>query len=399
MLQSGKAIRRLSHKRCNVKYEMDGDVPDETLPPETDETASEEPVQPEGDASVDVQAASQIIASETTTSYSYIYASGKLLQEKVTTDGTTETHNFFYDNTGKPYAMQINGTTYYYVTNLQGDVMGLVDTSGNSVASYTYDPYGKVLTATGTLAEKNPLRYRGYYYDSESSLYYLQSRYYDPATRRFINADSYAGTGQGMLGYNMFAYCNNNPLLKLDSEGNLGLAVIAGGLIGGAIAGALIGTVSHLVSSGMKGEQVTAGGILSAAAVGAATGAIGALGGITGTSTVAAIVVGLVSGVTVAINTEGDFGTKFLTGFMSGTIAGIGTYLGSNVTTALDSGFVCGCSTFAGGLFSGAPTEIVSVAAQQASSKVGENIHSATNPNRSSHFPKGSKQFTEFCLY
>ena len=59
--------------------------------------------------------------------------------------------------------MQVNGTTYYYVTNLQGDVMGLVDASGNSVASYTYDPYGKVLTATGTLAEKNPLRYRGYY--------------------------------------------------------------------------------------------------------------------------------------------------------------------------------------------------------------------------------------------
>ena len=87
---------------------------------------------------------------------------------------------------------------------------GLVDTSGNSVASYTYDPYGKVLTATGELADKNPLRYRGYYYDSESGLYYLQSRYYDPATRRFINADAYASTGQGLLGCNMFVYCNNN---------------------------------------------------------------------------------------------------------------------------------------------------------------------------------------------
>ena len=94
--------------------------------------------------------------------------------------------------------MQVNGTTYYYVTNLQGDVMGMVDASGNSVASYTYDPYSKVLTATGTLAEKNPLRYRGYYYDSESALYYLQSRYYDPATRRFMNADSYASTNQSI---------------------------------------------------------------------------------------------------------------------------------------------------------------------------------------------------------
>ena len=205
-----------------------GEGTDETLPPVVDEEVPEETVPPEEDADVpddigsydiDPQATSAIIDSETTSSYSYIYASGKLLQEKVTTNGTTETHNFFYDNTGKPYAMQVDGTTYYYITNLQGDVMGLVDTSGNSVASYTYDPYGKLLTATGTLAEKNPLRYRGYYYDSETGFYYLQSRYYDPATRRFVNADAYASTGQGILGINMFAYCLNGPLTYVDSQG------------------------------------------------------------------------------------------------------------------------------------------------------------------------------------
>ena len=178
-----------------------------------------EPV-PEESNEPDAQSGERILESETTTAYSYIYASGKLLQEKVTTNGVTETHNFFYDNTGKPYAMQINGTTYYYVTNLQGDVMGLVDTSGNSVASYTYDPYGKLLTATGELAEKNPLRYRGYYYDSESSLYYLQSRYYDPATRRFVNADAFASTGQGLIGHNMFAYCENCPVFSIDVYGD-----------------------------------------------------------------------------------------------------------------------------------------------------------------------------------
>ena len=248
---------------------VDEEVPDETIPPETDETASEEPVQPEADAAVDVQAASQIIASENTTAYSYIYASGKLLQEKVTTNGTTETHNFFYDNTGKPYAMQVNGTTYYYVTNLQGDVMGLVDTSGNSVASYTYDPYGKVLTATGTLAEKNPLRYRGYYYDSESGLYYLQSRYYDPATRRFVNADSYSSTGQGLLGCNMFAYCNNSPILFCDSNGQLGLFAI------GAIAAAVISGISNAVATAVDGGTVTE--CLVAGAIGAATGVVGYL--------------------------------------------------------------------------------------------------------------------------
>jgi len=150
-----------------------------------------------------------------------------LLQEKVTTNGATETHNFFYDNTGKPYAMQINGTTYYYVTNLQGDVMGMVDSAGNTVASYTYDPYGKLLTATGELADKNPLRYRGYYYDSESGLYYLQSRYYDPAVRRFINADSQIGIGN-IGGYNLFSYCENDPVFRIDHSGEDGKTIELG---------------------------------------------------------------------------------------------------------------------------------------------------------------------------
>ena len=87
----------------------------------------------------------------------------------------------------------------------------MVDSCGNSVASYTYDPYGKVLTATGALAEINPLRYRGYYYDKESGFYYLQSRYYDPAVRRFINADSQIGIGS-IGGYNLFSYCENDPV-------------------------------------------------------------------------------------------------------------------------------------------------------------------------------------------
>ena len=95
--------------------------------------------------------------------------------------------------------------------------------------NYSYDAYGKLLSVTnaaGTtisdtsnIALINPLRYRGYYYDSETELYYLQSRYYDPATSRFINADSYASTGQDFLGYNMFAYCNNNPVNHRDDGG------------------------------------------------------------------------------------------------------------------------------------------------------------------------------------
>ena len=99
--------------------------------------------------------------------------------------------------------------------------MKLVNASGTAVATYTYDAWGNVLSATGTLASVNPLRYRGYYYDEETKLYYLQSRYYDPAIGRFINADGYVSSGQGFVGCNMFAYCNNNPVIFSDPSGEL----------------------------------------------------------------------------------------------------------------------------------------------------------------------------------
>jgi len=96
----------------------------------------------------------------------------------------------------------------------------VVDASGSIVASYTYDAWGRLLSASGAMASINPIRYRGYYYDTETGLYYLQSRYYDPEVCRFINADAYASTGQGILGCNMFAYCGNNPVRSLDTSGN-----------------------------------------------------------------------------------------------------------------------------------------------------------------------------------
>ena len=152
--------------------------------------------------------------------HNYIYASGKLLRE---TYGNV-TLDFLYDNSGYPYALiYSNGTTtatYYYITNLQGDVLYLLDSAENVVAAYTYGPYGEVTTTvTSTIAEINPLRYRGYYYDTETELYYLQSRYYDSTTCRFINADAYAGTAQGTCELNVFAYCINSPTNFFDSQG------------------------------------------------------------------------------------------------------------------------------------------------------------------------------------
>ena len=135
----------------------------------------------------------------------------------------TETLSFSYDASGMPMNVIYNGTAYFYTVNLQGDVMAIVDASGTAVVSYSYDAWGNILSVTGTMAdtlgESNPLRYRGYVYDPETELYYLQSRYYDPEVGRFINADALVSTGQGILGNNMFAYCNNNAVLYYDPTG------------------------------------------------------------------------------------------------------------------------------------------------------------------------------------
>ncbi len=110
----------------------------------------------------------------------------------------------------------------YFVKNLQGDVLQVYRESDNVLAaSYTYDSWGNVLSESGPLAQTNPFRYRGYYYDTESEFYCLQSRYYAPSIGRFINADSYASTGTGFLGYNSFAYCENNPVTRKDPTGEV----------------------------------------------------------------------------------------------------------------------------------------------------------------------------------
>ena len=131
---------------------------------------------------------------------------------------------YLYDAQGLPVGMILDGTTYLYEKNLQGDVVGIYTTSGTKVATYVYDAWGKIVSSSYTSGYYNPyyynpFRYRGYYYDTETGFYYLQSRYYDPTTCRFINADIYLSTGIGFAGYNMYAYCNNNPVMYVDYTG------------------------------------------------------------------------------------------------------------------------------------------------------------------------------------
>ena len=189
-------------------------------PVEADAPAEDETVSPQG----------MHVTGTQTVTHEYLTLNGKVARETIRTNNTlTAVLDFVYDESGKPFALKYstNGTsfqTYYYVLNLQGDVVKLIHYipgfEYESVATYEYDAWGNIVSSSGRLAEINPLRYRGYYYDNETGFYYLQSRYYDPANRRFINADSYQSTGQGFVGTNMFAYCNNNTPIYSDPTGH-----------------------------------------------------------------------------------------------------------------------------------------------------------------------------------
>ncbi len=211
-------------------------------------------------------------------SHTYIWEDGKPLQEWVS--GNTDVHTagtimyFYYDMNGRPYGLQYNGNIYYYLLNAQGDVISMLDSTGATAASYEYDPFGNIISATGPMAEANPLRYRGYYYDRETGFYYLNSRYYDPKIGRFINADSYVSTGQGIVGYNMFAYCGNNPVNMYDSNGKwpdwlTGLIDVLGGGLEAAV-GAGVGFATSWTGGGM-----VAGGFLFVDGTAVATKGVG----------------------------------------------------------------------------------------------------------------------------
>ena len=170
------------------------------------------------------------------------YVGGKLVYEK---RGNMDIY-YQYDSNGNLSAIRyVDGTEdniYYTVCNSRGDVEAIYGGGGGLKARYIYDTWGNTvkivdvngneITDKNTVGYINPIRYRGYYYDAETGFYYLQSRYYDPETGRFLNADDSEiidGNNDNIIENNLFAYCLNNPINMYDSDGYFAFAIAGGG--------------------------------------------------------------------------------------------------------------------------------------------------------------------------
>ena len=168
----------------------------------------------------------------------------------------TITIYYTYDQQGALLSMNYNGTEFFYITNLQGDIIEMVDINGNTVVKYRYDAWGNIIyswydTGLGyNLATINPYRYRGYRYDNDLKLYYLQSRYYDPSVGRFINADSVNYLDpSGYTGLNLYAYCGNNPVMYTDITGEFPILITL------IIVGAIVGGGSQYLANTLNGKE------------------------------------------------------------------------------------------------------------------------------------------------
>lgn len=238
---------------------------------------------------------------------------------------------YLYDELGSPIGMLYRTNSYavdtfdifYFEKNLQGDIIAIYNASGLKVAGYAYDAWGNSTTTyynggSSTAAQYNPFRYRGYYYDADLGLYYLNSRYYDSRTGRFINADGQLNVP--LLGYNQYAYCENNPVNMIDPSGNIPFFVITAAI--GAVVGAVVGGVV----AANNGGNVWAG-----IGIGAAAGAL--IG--TGAGMVAGIALaGSITATTGAVIAGGE---ALASAVATGGLGAGTTYIANNIQQATNN--------------------------------------------------------------
>ena len=260
------------------------------------------------------------------TTYTYTTLSGKVMRQQ----WGNKSLEFVYDDGNQPFAMIYkHGQTtelYYYVLNAQGDVIALLNSAGALVASYNYGAWGSCTvynSSDAAIGDLNPLRYRGYYYDAETGFYYLQSRYYDPAICRFINADTFATTdANGFLSANMFAYCENNPIMRVDPDGSSPLSLVINTLVGAGVAAA-----SAAINANIAGSPISTGDLIKAAAVGAVSGFLSSVSPVQDMTAAFGATVSAVVTFAGAMNSGSSIGEAAL----SSAVAATSTYVSSKL--------------------------------------------------------------------
>ena len=170
-----------------------------------------------------------------------------------------------YDENNNLIGFTYNDEQYYYIRNGQNDIIGILNKEFKKVASYSYDSCGNLIsvkdennndvtTNNKHIGNINEYRYKGYRYDSETELYYLNNRYYDSEIGRFINEDSFMATGNNMLQHNMYMYCNNNPIIYMDREGEaFSIATFIGTIV---IAALIVYTLPQITQNLQKNFSV-----------------------------------------------------------------------------------------------------------------------------------------------
>ena len=287
------------------------------------------------------------------TTTEYLTAGGSVLSEKK--NGVWQ--HYLYDGSGQLMAIRYKGADYYYIRDGLMSITGLVDANGTAVVNYRYDSWGMLTGITGsmagTLGKDNPYRFKGYYYDEETGMYYLKSRYYQPEICRFISADVYIATELNMNGSNIYSYCKNNPVMLMDSDGSFAILAIAGAFFAKKGTEMLVGAVVNVVTTGLAASIVGEKYTLKDAAMAALTGAVGASGGL-----LAPLAAGLISGFVTFIssNEQGEDKTVSFTNavmagaFTVGSTGSLSTFLtgSSLIKTATEVEIKLGASAAIG---------------------------------------------------
>ena len=242
-------------------------------------------------------------------------------------NGTVQ--SYFYDENGSVLGITYGGENYYFRKNFRNDVLAILNASGEVVVEYSYDPWGNILAVTGSLASTlgadNPFRYRGYYYDTESCFYYLNSRYYDAKVCRFVNADdasTLTATPTGLTDKNLYAYCDNNPIMRRDGDGEFWHILV------GAAVGALVSGIVKVVENVVTGEDWNKG-LAKEMLTGAASGALAATGASVAVMAVGSAAISMAGNVADQIERNNgienfDMGEMVYKGVVGGILGAVG---------------------------------------------------------------------------